>query len=108
MRRAIRVASDSVVKFCDKPDPFCRAPANSLLELREAWRLKFEGNRRAFNDGRVDAEQGTRVGRHCRTYEQGYGVRWGLTFGMSGGATGAKRPLACPLDGAVKRQCHEQ
>ena len=29
---------------------------------------------------------------------------WGLTFDMSGGAKGAKRPLGRPLDGGVRRQ----
>ena len=30
-------------------------------------------------------------------------VSWGLTFDMSGGAKGAKRPLGRPLDGGVRR-----
>ena len=31
------------------------------------------------------------------------GFQWGLTFDMSGGAKGAKRPLGRPLDGGVRR-----
>ena len=30
-------------------------------------------------------------------------LSWGLTFDMSGGAKGAKRPLGRPLDGGVRR-----
>ena len=32
---------------------------------------------------------------------------WGLTFDMSGGPRGAKRPLARPLDGVVRRHASE-
>jgi hypothetical protein len=36
-----------------------------------------------------------------------HGVRsWGLTFDMSGGPKGAKRPLERPLDGGVRRRPH--
>ena len=31
-----------------------------------------------------------------------------LTFDMSGGAKGAKRPLGRPLDGGVRRQAHHR
>src|SRR5450432_1934230 len=32
---------------------------------------------------------------------------WGLTFDMSGGPKGAKRPLGRPLDGGVRCRLHE-
>jgi hypothetical protein len=32
-------------------------------------------------------------------------VQWGLTFDMSGGPKGAKRPLGRPLDGGVRFHC---
>ena len=31
-------------------------------------------------------------------------LKWGLTFDMSGGPKGAKRPLERPLDGGVRRR----
>ena len=36
------------------------------------------------------------------------GASWGLTFDMSGGAKGAKRPLGRPLDGGVRPRLHER
>src|SRR5690349_12201747 len=36
-----------------------------------------------------------------------HGAQWGLTFDMSGGAKGAKRPLRRPLDGAVRLHASE-
>jgi hypothetical protein len=33
--------------------------------------------------------------------------QWRLTFDMSGGAKGAKRPLGRPLDGEVRFLLHE-
>ena len=33
---------------------------------------------------------------------------WGLTFDMSGGTKGAKRPLGRPLDGGVSRHLQAQ
>ena len=39
---------------------------------------------------------------HAFYPEQGVRPLWGLTFDMSGGAKGAKRPLGRPLDGGVR------
>ena len=44
-------------------------------------------------------------GQYPRTNSSCGSAIWGLTFDMSGGPKGAKRPLERPLDGGVRRHC---
>ena len=80
--------------------PACARATNSSELRRSAYaRGALTGPSSAFGSGaRCDSKQEARSEVTKRAH------LWGLTFDMSGGPKGAKRPLERPLDGGVRPQ----
>gem|GEM_PF-6928792 len=77
-----------------------RAPAEAP-RARTRRTSSLRGLPRALNDARATAALASD---HTALLHNS----WGLTFDMSGGPKGAKRPLERPLDGGVRRRPAEE